>query len=396
MIVILAMVLILPCLATILLRAAGLNRGAPVLGGILVGVLIGPTVAGRLWPTQFEHALRGDHLQQVARRQTLLRHEGELVIAQRDALTPSETSSIRERQVRELAVIDLQVQDAVWDHQQTLRLLVLIFTAVVLGSSGLLPVPKATSTQPWIHSAAVGFAAAILPAVLAFAACRFWWNLSLAESAMVAAALSIGPWRLTDADRVAADDAEVGGARMMQSAGRIASVLAIGAAFAAIVLHFGRRDAWLVLPLLFMPVGWLVLRSLTGLAITKLIHHLNEYVLVPALACSVILGVDVLESAKFWPILIVIVISDDGRWIGATAGALSLGGRGVLRTLRLVMGCVSASPTQLAVTAVGLWTGIVSPGLALALVLGCALIELTALWRRGLVDRILQVERDLE
>jgi hypothetical protein len=396
MIVVLAIVLILPCVATILLRAAGLNRGAPILGGLLVGMLIGPTVGGRLWPSQFEHALRGDHSHESARQRMMMRQQGELVIAARDALAPSELLSIRERHARELAVVDLQIQDAVWDHQQSLRLMVLIIAAIVLGSSGLSPVPKMADTQPWIHSAAVGFGAALLPAALAFTACRFWWDLGLAESAMVAAALSIGPWVLTDADRLAADDAEVGGARMMQTAGRMASALAIGAAFAAIVLHFGQRDAWLILPLLFMPAGWLAFRSCGGRAFTLIARRLNEFVLIPALACSVVLGVDVLDSARFWPILVVVVISDDGRWMGAAAGALSLGGRDVLRTLRLVMGCVSAGPTQLAVTAVGVWTGIISPGLALALVLGSALIELTALWRRGLVDRILQVERDLE
>lgn len=395
MIVLMLVLLIVPGLAAALLRLAGLNRGSSIAGGILAGLLLGPTVAGHVWPAQFNEVLHGAETQQIARQNVLIRQQGERIIAQRDALSPPELLQLRERHSREFAVIDLQIQSAVWKHQCAFRFFVMVIAAIVLASSGIMPVPRPEHAQNWVHSASAGFSAAMLPAAAAFVVCRFLWELRIAESAMVAAALSIGPWILSAADRTSADDAEIGGARMVQTAGRIASMCAIGMAMTALLVRYGQRELWMAAPVLIMPLGWLLLGSSSRPIVTKRLPDMCERVLIPCLAACVMLGVDLLEHTRFWPIVVVLILSDDGRWLGAFVGALSLGGRKALRTMRLVMGSMSAGRTQLAVTAVGFWTGLLSPQMALPLLLGAVLIEITAFWRRGLADRIIQLEHDL-
>ena len=91
-----------------------------------------------------------------------------------------------------------------------------------------------------------------------------------------------------------------------------------------------------------------------------------------------------------------LLLSGDGRWLGAVIGAVILGGRRGLRTMRLVLGSMAAGPTQLAVTAIAVHTRLIEPSLALALLLGAVLVETTATTRRGVARKIVEAEEQLE
>ena len=114
--------------------------------------------------------------------------------------------------------------------------------------------------------------------------------------------------------------------------------------------------------------------------------------MIPTLTASVAIWVDLLDDWSLWLVLIVLLLSGDGRWFGAFVGARLLGGRRGLRTMRLVLGSVAAGPTQLAVAAVAVFAGAIAPSVALALLLGAVLIEITAPTRRGMSRRIVQME----
>jgi hypothetical protein len=117
---------------------------------------------------------------------------------------------------------------------------------------------------------------------------------------------------------------------------------------------------------------------------------------VPAAAAGVAVKVDLLSDFAFWPVLVITLLSGDGRWLGAFVGARILGGRRGLRTMRLVLGSMAAGPTQLAVTAVAVHTWLLAPHFGLALLLGAVLLELMAPARHGMANRLIKTEEEID
>ena len=192
---------------------------------------------------------------------------------------------------------------------------------------------------------------------------------------------------------LAADEAEIGGARMIQSAGRAASIVAILWAALAIWWALGLRESLLATPLLALPLGWM-LPSRTNVGSTAI--NVIEWIIVPAVSAFVVMKIDAIEDFAIWPIVVAALVCGDGRWFGATLGALLPGGRRVLRTMRLVLGSMAAGPTQLAVTALGVHTGILSPSTSLALLIGAAVIEMSVPLRRRLAVQMETLEAELD
>ena len=140
-------------------------------------------------------------------------------------------------------------------------------------------------------------------------------------------------------------------------------------------------------------VGWLIPAPAKPLPrLRAFVSHL----VVPAVAASVGVRVDLLNDFAFWPILLIMLLSGDGRWLGAFVGEKVLGGRRGLRTMRLVLGSMAAGPTQLAVAAVAAHTWLVSPRYGLALLLGAVLVEGMAPARRGMAKRLIKTEEEMD
>ena len=103
--------------------------------------------------------------------------------------------------------------------------------------------------------------------------------------------------------------------------------------------------------------------------------------------------IDLFLHASLWPPLLLILLSGDGRWVGATIGALLPGGRPGLRTMRLVMPAMACGPTQIAFAALVLHEALLPEDLVLALVAGAVLVEATTPWR-GRIAGSIKVESE--
>jgi hypothetical protein len=369
-----------------------------MMGGVMAGVLLGPTIFGRVLPAQYEHGFVGGVLQRQARDALITRRRADEQVALQAQLHPDEIEQMKSRHAREQRDIDEAWQSAKWDHQAPLRGFALTGAALTLFGSGLFAVRRGDAQQGLIAPLSIGVWAAAVPGALAYAAMTWWWEYSPQQAAAVAAAVAIGPWVLTPIDQDAADQAELGGARMIQTAGRIASLIALGVfAWAMWSRSNSAADLLWVAPLLALPIGWITLNRVPGLFPNlKGISDLFSLLLIPALAACVAVRIELIEHFAFWPIVIVLLLSDEGRWIGAFLGAMLPGGRRGLRTLRLVMGSMAAGPTQLTVTALAVHTWTIPDQLLLPLLLGAVLIETTAPARRKMAQQLIQTEQELD
>ena len=119
-------------------------------------------------------------------------------------------------------------------------------------------------------------------------------------------------------------------------------------------------------------------------------------VLVPVLVGCVAVKIDLFAHFAVWPIVVILLLSGDGRWFGAYLGAMVLGGRSSLRTMRLVLGSMACGPTQLAITALAIHTWSIPGEYAMALLLGAVLIETTVSARRSMARQLIQTEEEIK
>ncbi len=148
---------------------------------------------------------------------------------------------------------------------------------------------------------------------------------------------------------------------------------------------------WYTAPLGALVAGWFL-----PLQPGPLLLPLIDRALVPALAATVTVKIDLFIDFAFWPLLTLLLVSGDARWLGATVGAIVAGGRTWLRTMRLVMGSMACGPTQLAVAAVGVHVGALPPSIALALAVGAVMIEVTSPLRRSMALQLSEAEDEIE
>ena len=100
-------------------------------------------------------------------------------------------------------------------------------------------------------------------------------------------------------------------------------------------------------------------------------------------------------SVILWTIIVAVILTADGRWLAAGLGAMIGAERTPLRALRLVGGCAAAGPTQTCVAALGLWTGVFAPPIALALLIGAAWAAASENARRWAAKELEATEEEL-
>lgn len=403
-----AALMMLPPLIAWALRRTG-APGAAVLGGIIAGVLLGPTIFGRLAPRTFEQIVVGGVEQREA-RDTLDHRLGALLVASEAAVVDPQAQA---ETVKELgaarAEATQQWHAAKEGHQRPLRTFALIVAALMLLAAAGEPRheplagdrPKPSTLAPLT----IGAWSAAVPGSLAYLAAR-WWGDSSAAAALTAVAVAIGPWLLSAIDRQAADDAELEGAQLVRTAGRFASIIAIVVAVVALGLARGWDGLTAAIPLAALPLAWLIaarpktaVKREAASGGPSLLLPVATNWLLPVLAACAASRIELFAHFILWPIIILPLLSGDGRWLGAVIGALLAGGRGgtrTFRTMRLMLGSMAAGPTQLAIVVVGLAAGVMSESAAYGLIIGALIIELTVPARRIMAARLVETEQQLE
>ena len=399
MVVAIILMVALPVGTAALLRWARCP-GWAVVGGAVAGIVLGPSIFGRVLPAQFEAMYVGGVAQRAELEHLVRRQQAEAIATERSRPQPEQLAQLAEDQKLARRELEVAWEETTWTDQRPLRVFTVCVVLFTLLGAGAIASRHKDESLSVIASMSIGVWSAGLPGGLAFAAVYWLWQGTVVQAALVAAAMAIGPWVLTPVDRDAADQAELGGARMIRTAGVIATVLAVGAAgFGLWRLHVGAgllmAASLLAAPLahhLFPQKGSGVVSEGIGASLGGWV----ERVLVPVLAGCVAIKIDVFSHYAMWPIIVILLLSGDARWLGAFLGAMVLGGRRSLRTMRLVLGSMACGPTQLAVTAIAIHTGSIPGEYAMALLLGAVLIETTVGARRSMARRLIETEEEIE
>jgi hypothetical protein len=363
---------------------------------------MGPAIFGRIAPEAFEKAFVGGFEQREALDSLKRRQGADVLAAQTAGLDRESMNEMEVRHRAERAPLVEDLDEARWAFQQPMRIGVSIVIALALLGAGRMGVREGDRRQGLMAPVSIGLWTALLPGALAYFAMTWLWRHPPAPSLLAAAAVAIGPWALTSADRQSADEAEFGGAHMIQTAGRIASLIALGAAVFALAMARGAAGVLWCLPLLALPAGWLLPKRLqrreaaAPLSASRSSGNGLGLVVVPLLAACVGMKIDIYAHFALWPIVVFVLLSGDGRWLGALMGALLPGGRKGMRTMRLVMGSMACGPTQLAVAALAAHTWVVPESIPYALLLGAIYIETSTPLRRIMARRLAQTEEELE
>jgi hypothetical protein len=365
--------------------------GWAVVGGAVAGILLGPTILGRAAPAALEKLFVGGVEEREARDAVLRRYEIERLAMVETARAEPAFADLDARRIADLAGADAAWKAATWTAQRPLRSFSTAFVALALLGAGLLRVERGERRVDPITASSIGLWSALLPGALAATALVWIWRCPPAQAVLAGAAVAIGPWALTRDDRAAADEAEVGGARLIQTAGRLASLVAVGGVAAALASELGPRGLVWAAPMLALPAGWM----LPAAKRAGLVRALLEILVVPSIAACVALRVELHAHLTFWPVVVFALLSGDGRWLGAFVGAILHGRRRGLRTMRLVLPAMAAGPTQLAIAAIAAHTRTVPEFVMPALLAGAVLVEITAPARRALSDRLARTEEEL-
>ncbi len=376
--------------------------GWPIIGGLLAGIILGPTIFGRLQPTPHEQLFVGSVEERRALDDLLHEMNRDLVvagkIAQQTETQPDQSiQELNEKYQEQVAQRETALHRAHQQDQLPYRWLTVILISAVFLGHGLLSIPQRDSHHGWTTPISVGLGAAILPLTLGYLTLTWLFDFTLGTSSVTGGLLAlstlmIGPWMMTPADRKAADQAEVGGSCMMQRAGRVSSCFALLTVVYACAVIGDRSICIWMLPLLIMVLSWL----LPGVGGRVGGRGLFDVVLLPILAAIAIIRIDLFDSFSFWLMILFVLISGDGRWLGAVFGALIPGGRRILRPMRLVLGSMACGPTQLAIVALGVQLEILPHVYALALLFGVVYIELTAPLRRSFAQILIKTESQLD
>ncbi len=394
---------IVPPLCAWLLRAArGTNlRDAsaiqwPIVSGLIAGFLLGPTFAGRLWPQPYEQWVIGGTTQRQALTALVSRQGADDLAAQHARYSSAQLQELHQKQDEERKALEQELSHARWLHQRPLRLFIMSIVTLTFIASSHGAFGRREERQGWSAPLSIGAWSAVLPGAVTYTAMVLTLNIPNLQALMAAASLGIGPWLWTANDRKVADDVEHGGARMMQTAGRVATVCAMVAVMWALWSSHQGEGLLLALPFCGLPLAWMLsfFRQRRCERKTRL-HELvekswliviAEAALVPVMIATATFKIDWILHFAFWPILIILIVSDDGRWIGAYIGSMLTGGRSGITSLRLALGSMNASVTQAAMAAGGVYSELLSPEVALAIFLGAALIEVTVPVRRSLAE----------
>src|SRR5262249_30302633 len=146
------------------------------------------------------------------------------------AIDPQLLASVTAEHSRALGVLEA----ARSAHQRPRSVLLGVLTALMLLGAAAQTPRSGPPGQAGAGSLSVGAWSPVLRGGIAFLALRQFGGADPTCAALAAAAVAFGPWALTEIDRESADRAELGGARTIESAGQVATAIALALALGAL------------------------------------------------------------------------------------------------------------------------------------------------------------------
>lgn len=370
------------------LRRLGV-AGAALLAGLTAGVLFGPGVMGRVAPDLTVRILDGDPapLRELI---ALERERGAMNVALASpGLAGADASAaagdLDERIARASAAWE-RTREA---HRAPMRVAVMGLAALVLlGSGGATAVrspirrhhrAEALLLALWSGAASVGLSVVVM---------WLWGFAPLGpESLGLAAAASCGAFALTWDDRRAARSVSWGAAALIEQASRMATALAVALLVAATLAADAPRMRWLAWAALpCLPIGWMLRPRMAAFV---------DRLALPALTALCMLEVEPFRDLRIGLTLVLYLLLEDARWLGAWLGHWSTGRATPVGAMVLALAGMSVEPLIVALAALGLVTGTHPSWLAGSLLVAATAIALLAKVRAAASRRLLSADAEL-
>lgn len=383
-----ALLLIGPPACAVVLRRLNV-AGWSLVGGVIAGALLGPTLLGRTLPNVYEGVFVGGSEQREELQRLSGRHGADLLAARHAGADREVLLDMQARHARERAAAETALRGARWKHQLPQRsLAIAMVVAALLGARWMhgrkhVHVAEPPTGRTINEPLTIGLWMATVPGGLALLLAMWLWRQSPGEAALIAAAVMIGPWALTRLDRIAAERQQRGGAALIERAGRFATFAALLVAGWALWTLQGPTGLLWLLPLAAVFVIWItpipIQRTREALPMFRFVV---EYLIIPALAASVAVKIELFHHFAFWSLLALLILSGDGRWLGAVIGTMLLGGRTGMTAMKLALGAMACGPTQLTVIAIAAHAWLLDESMLLALLAGAVYVEVAVPMRR--------------
>ena len=342
------LLLFIPLIFAFIFKRANV-RSWSLFGGLVGGILLGPAIFGNMAPEYWEGIFQGG----VEAHQAYI----ESVDGQ-DAKV--ETDTLFEAW-----------ETAKWEDQRTLRDYVIALVFLILLSGTMRS--NVRGNAPPLMSLSVGVWAAIVPCGIVTMLSLWFLDVSLPVAFAFGACLATGPWTFTRWEQRTADESEQGGASLMLRCGRVAWLVAsLVALYGAWQVRGAMALVWL-LPLLLLPLVWCIpSRSWKWLTLFV------DYAAIPSVMATTLVLIHPIDALAIWPIVFVIVLCADARWLGGIIGLGILGGRESENSMRLAIPLVDAGISQLCMASLLFGVGILPASLTLAVLLGAVFLDRTA------------------
>lgn len=375
-------VLLAICLTSIMAAWAARAIGMPghrIIPGLLIGVLLGPVVLGRIAPDIWERVFAGGvearaELRQLDRENTAWR------LAAGTARTVADDKAKHDAQYLDAREPLVEAEHfARMKHQRPWSILtasLALFAAIV--AVGCSARSRRGVSDQIIGAVSMGAWAAAVPVLgVILLAKGLGYDPFASEILILAAALAIGPWSLNPIDARIASRVVAFPGIWPCTAARTATVLGLGLVVIA-ATQFGL--AW--------SVAVIAALGLARVNVTpryrRVLRVVRNNILLPSLAAMVIIMTDVIQDARFWPILGITVLGGDGRWLGAAIGLQLRGGITSESSMRGAIVAVDTAGPQLAITAMATAMGVFSGIWITSLVCGLLVLEVSTPLRTGI------------
>jgi hypothetical protein len=364
------LLLFIPLLFAFILKQTRV-RGWGMLGGILGGLLLGPTVFGAVAPDYWEGIFQGGTLEHEKVVHLERQQQADLLAAATLGVDETSILQMKADHFFERSELMGDWENAQWKSQRTLRTYAMALVMMILLSGSVRC--RARGTAPPAMSLSVGVWAAIIPIGLTTLLLLLLTDMALPAVLGLGACLGAGPWTLAQWERTAADTSEQNGARLMLRCGRVAWIVASILALSVAWQSQGAMALVWLLPLLLLPFVWLVPPKQW-----KWLQIYVDYAAVPSVMATSLVLIRPLENLQFWPILIVILFCADARWLGGIVGLGLLGGRKSGDAMRLSIPLVDAGVSQLCMACLLIGVGTLPAPFAIAALVGAVFLEFTA------------------
>ncbi len=392
----LAIVMTAAAAAAWLVRRAG-PRSEGIVAGLLIGVLMGPTVLGRIAPDWWAETMIGASEARAVLDRAVSERQA-FVMAANAAEIPLESRAdgIAERDAS-IEIASLEAADQMLRHARPWSILTVVLAVVALwlGWSGIRRSRPKQSSPGVASTVSLACWIVLLPGFLTILVLRLaGWSPLDPATLLVAVAVSVSAW--PPGGRDARSLRRLGVWEFAVSTGLVATMLLIVPAIAARVLG---SPAWsiIALPILVFSANGVPIPE--SIRARRHVRHALNGVILPGLAAISVLRSDVLLQTPWLVTIALILIAGDGRaisWlVGLRFSGLPTDGRSELEaeteaseamptgtTWRTAMLMTGAGGSQLAYTAAATALGGIGPGITFSLVLGAAGMDLFGPSRR--------------